>query len=69
MTTRLRYGDTLALDDPRVVDLYSIGVAEDGETVVALFDLADGATGAASWLWRDAPGACRVVRVVMEADG
>ncbi|MCO5105449.1 MAG: hypothetical protein M9907_00025 [Burkholderiaceae bacterium] len=69
MTTRLRHGDTLALDDPRVVDLYDINVAEDGETVIALYDLADGATGTASWHWRAAPGASRVVRVVMEADG
>lgn len=65
----LRHGDQLALDDPRVVDLYSIDVAEDGETVVALFDLADGATGSASWHWRDPPGAYRVVHVVMEAEG
>lgn len=64
----LRHGDQLALDDPRVVGLYSIDVAEDGETVVALYDLADGATGAASWRRRDAPGACRVVHVVMEAE-
>lgn len=65
----LRHGDVLALDDPRVVDLYSVDVAEDGETVVALYDLADGSTGAASWHWRDPPGACRAVRVVMEAEG
>jgi len=64
----LRLGDRLPLDDPRVVDLYAIDVAEDGETVIAMYDLADGATGTASWHWRDAPGACRVVHVVMEAD-
>jgi hypothetical protein len=69
MTTPLRHGDTLMLDDPRVVGVYSVGVAEDGQTVLAMYDLADGSTGCASWHWRDPPGASRFVRVVMAADG
>jgi len=64
----MRLGDQLPLDDPRVLDLYSIDVAENSETVIALYDLAGGAEGTVSWHWRAAPGACRVVRVVMEAD-
>jgi hypothetical protein len=67
MTTPLRHGDTLMLDDPRVVGLHSIDVAEDGQTVLMLLDLADGSTGAASWHWRDPPGACRTLTVVAEA--
>lgn len=63
----LRHGDQLALDDPRVIGVYSIDVAEDGETVLMLLDVADGATGCASWHWRDPPGACRESHVVMEA--
>jgi len=69
MTTPLHHGDVLAIDDPRVLGLYSVDLCEDGETVLALYDLADGATAAASWHWRDPPGACRFVRVVMAADG
>lgn len=69
MTMRLHHGDTLMLDDPRVVGVYSVGVAEDNETMLALFDLIDGATGCTSWHWRDPPGASRVVRVLMEAGG
>lgn len=68
MTTRLRHGDQLALDDPRVLGLYSCDLCEDGETMLALYDLAGGATGCASWQWRDAPGAGRVLTVVMEAE-
>lgn len=67
MTTHLRHGDVLALDDARVRGVYSIDVAEDGQTAIILLDLIDGSTGAASWHWRDPPGQCRTLTVVAEA--
>lgn len=65
----LRHGDQLALDDPSVLGVHSTDLCEDGATVLVLYDLVGGATGACSWSLRDAPSACRIVTVVLEAGG